>query len=81
MKATDHYTIHGANKGHWGVRILEKPQKGTRRDFILFYWRSSRKGDRARLVSMTDFEALTLANMLTWALMKRNRKCKLEEMD
>lgn len=77
----NHYTIHGANEGKWGVRILKKPMAGTKRDHILFYWKSSRGSDRADFVAMTDFEALTLANMLIWALIKRNKRCKLEEME
>ena len=80
-KGTDHYTIHGQNKGHWSVRVLEKPMKGTRQDFIQFYWKSSCKTDGAGWISMTDFEAISLAHMLIWGVMKRNKKCKLEEME
>ena len=77
----EHFTIHGAGKGRWGVKVLDKPQQGTRKDHILFYWQSSRKGDKAGWLSMTDFEALSLASMLTWALIKRNKKVRLEVME
>lgn len=81
MKEDDDYVaVHGASSGILRVDVLNKPVKGTRRDFIRLSMRSSRKRDKAVWHAFTDWEALQVARMLLWAVSRRSKQIKLEEM-
>lgn len=76
----NHQIIYGASNGYLRVDVLDKPVKGTKRDFIRLSLKSSRKGSTEAWHAFTEWEAFQIARMLLWAVSKRNKGIKLEEM-